>query len=397
MNTLAAGNDLPALLAHAAWVRRLAGCLVRDDALADDLTQETFMAALRHPPAAELPPRPWLGQVVRNLVRMRARGERRRGAREESAAATDPTDPVESPEQLVARAQAQQSLASLVVALAEPYRATVLLRFYEGLSAADIAARQGVPAGTVRWRLKTALDQLRTELDRSRSGDRQAWQLALAPLAPVGAWPTEPASPSAWSGLTRAKGGLLAKSLLSTAVVLMGVTGGLLAIRPKTAPAPALGQPAAPVAASRPQAPPAAPLRQLDRQQRAQLLQRLNVAHHLPAPAAGASAGEVSELDKGYIRTQLAALLPLIKECYENALITQPTLAGKLVVDFTIIAEPDVGGLVSESAINDAHSTIADAPLRECVQETMYAAHFPAPLDGGEVRVTYPFEFANAK
>lgn len=392
MNTLVAGTDLPALLAHAAWVRRLAGCLVRDDALADDLTQETFMAALRHPPTAELPPRPWLGQVVRNLVRMRARGERRRGAREEAVAA-DPADPVESPEQLVARAQAQQSLASLVVGLAEPYRATVLLRFYEGLSAADIAARQGVPAGTVRWRLKTALDRLRTELDRSHSGDRRAWQLALAPL---GAWPTEPQGPGVLSSLTRAKGGLLAKSLISAAVVLVGVTGGLLATRPKAVPAPMLA-PSAPVAASRPQTKEAAPLRQLDRQQRAQLLQRLAVSHHTPKPAAGASAVDASELDKNYIRTQITALLPLIKECYENALITQPALAGKLVVDFTIIAEPDIGGLVSQSAINDPESTITDAPMRECVQETMYGAQFPAPLDGGEVRVTYPFVFASAK
>ena len=86
--------------------------------------------------------------------------------------------------------------------------------------------------------------------------------------------------------------------------------------------------------------------------------------------------------------------MPPIKECYETARSPHPTLAGKLVVDFTIIAEPDIGGLVSESAINGAHSTIADPALRECVQETMYAAQFPAPPDGGEVRVTYPFAFA---
>ena len=75
----------------------------------------------------------------------------------------------------------------------------------------------------------------------------------------------------------------------------------------------------------------------------------------------------------------------------------RPGTGGGSPVNFTIIAEPDVGGLVSESAINDEKSTIADAQLRECVQETMYGAHFPAPLDGGEVRVTYPFEFASAK
>jgi hypothetical protein len=321
---------------------------------------------------------------------MRARGERRRDARQQ---ATAPADPVESPEQLVARAQAHQSLASLVVALAEPYRATVLLRFYEGLSAADIAARQGVPAGTVRWRLKTALAQLRTELDRSRDGDRQAWQLALAPL---GAWPPAPSPLRSPGGWTQAKAGLLGKSLLWAAVVTAGVTGGILATRPKGAPAdvtPAVSQ-----VAVRPSVPPlAAALPQLDRQQRTRLLQRLADSHHPMADGKSAAAPEAAELDKEYIRKQIVTLLPLLKECYDNALVAQPALSGKLMVDFTIVAEPGIGGLVSESSIKDADSTITDAAMRECVQETMYAAQFPAPLDGGEVRVTYPFAFAADK
>jgi hypothetical protein len=41
----------------------------------------------------------------------------------------------------------------------------VLLRYYEGLTSQQIAARQGVSDGTVRWRLKQALAQLRLRLD----------------------------------------------------------------------------------------------------------------------------------------------------------------------------------------------------------------------------------------
>ena len=45
--------------------------------------------------------------------------------------------------------------------LDEPYRTTLLLRYGEMLSSVEIARRQQVPAGTVRWRLKSAVDRLR--------------------------------------------------------------------------------------------------------------------------------------------------------------------------------------------------------------------------------------------
>lgn len=66
--------------------------------------------------------------------------------------------------------------------LEEPYRQTVLLRYYEGLSSPEIARRLEVPAGTVRWRLSNALGLLRERLDREY-GNRAAWSLLLAPLA----------------------------------------------------------------------------------------------------------------------------------------------------------------------------------------------------------------------
>jgi hypothetical protein len=62
-----------------------------------------------------------------------------------------------------------------------------------------------------------------------------------------------------------------------------------------------------------------------------------------------------------------------------------------VVVRFTIVGEPGVGGLISESSIEEAKSTISDPSLRECIANTMYAAQFPAPEGGGEMIVNYPF------
>ena len=381
------------LLTHASWVRRLAGSLVRDDALADDLTQEAMLTALLHPPDTGLPARPWLGQVVRNLVRMRFRGERRRQVREVAthAAAEQPGAHLDSPEQLLARVETQRRLTSLVVGLEEPLRSTVLLRYYEGLSAADIAARQQVPAGTVRWRLKTALDKLRAELDRAHGGERQAWMAIVAPLA------LDKESPGAAGAAVGLKlhGALSLKALLPmTCLLVLGATGLFVAPHRAAPPRPVVRLPTpkeAPAGGNEVGA--AAPPR-LAKQERLELLARIGQARqHSAGASASTAAGTVGELDKEYIREQMQALVPLVKECYENALREQPQLAGKLVVNFTIVAEPEVGGLVAESAIAAEGSTILDPAMRECVQETMYGAKFPPPQGGGEVHVTYPFTF----
>ena len=65
MTTSSPAYDPRALLEHLDWVRRLARRLVRDESLADDLCQETWLTALRHPPAAGLPLRGFLAGVRR--------------------------------------------------------------------------------------------------------------------------------------------------------------------------------------------------------------------------------------------------------------------------------------------------------------------------------------------
>jgi len=169
------------LIAHAAWMRRLALALTGGEAEADDLVQEAYLAALRRPPDPARAARPWLAEVVRNAWRMRLRGERRRRTREEAAPAGDAPP---APDALLDRAMAQRLLADCVVSLDEPFRRTLLLRYFEGLSLQRIAEAEGVAHATIRWRLAEALARLRATMDE-RAGERKRWTVALAFAAPI--------------------------------------------------------------------------------------------------------------------------------------------------------------------------------------------------------------------
>ena len=114
--------DPEALLEHASWLRRLAQHLVGDDA--DDLVQETWVAALRRPPESDRNVRPWLRTVATNLARFRWRSAKNRRRREE--ARIEERD-APSSEELLERHEMQQLLARLVRELDEPFRSTILL------------------------------------------------------------------------------------------------------------------------------------------------------------------------------------------------------------------------------------------------------------------------------
>jgi len=163
------------LLRRAAWTRRLARSLLADDAEAEDVAQDVWLAASRRPPRATEPLEPWLHTVVRNRIFNLTRERRRRQDRERRAEAPAAS---ESPEAMLARLELHKLLVDVVGQLTEPYRVLILLRYFEGLSSAEIGARQNLPPGTVRGRLRTALELLREALDR-RLGARAQWTAAL--------------------------------------------------------------------------------------------------------------------------------------------------------------------------------------------------------------------------
>jgi RNA polymerase sigma-70 factor (ECF subfamily) len=174
---IVASMTVAELLARSGWVRRLARSIVHDAAAADDLVQEACMSALRDSPAQDRALIPWVSTVLRNRARKQRLADLRRGARER-AAGERPT--VVSPEELASRVEMQRTLVTLVMELAEPSREVVLLRYFEGLTPAEIGVALGVPAGTVRWRLKLARDEIRRRLEREHGPE---WKRLLAPLA----------------------------------------------------------------------------------------------------------------------------------------------------------------------------------------------------------------------
>lgn len=174
--------SIDAILAHQDFVVRLARGLTTDPATADDLAQETWLRYLRRPPRAAAAVGGWLTQVVRNGARNRHRESARRTRREAAVARPEAT-PADDPQE---RLELQQRVVTAVLALDEPFRRTLLLYYYDGLSAAAIAAQTGVPAGTVRSRITRALDRLRRDLDAQRPGGRAAWLPGLVAFADRG-------------------------------------------------------------------------------------------------------------------------------------------------------------------------------------------------------------------
>ena len=205
------------LLAHRAWVRDVALALTRDPHAAADAEQQTWLAAVTSPPRTGASPRGWLLTVLRNAVRKGVRGTARRRVHEASAPVRAD---VPSADETVARAEIHGRVVLAVLALDEPFRTTVLLRYFDGLTPNEVADRQHVAVATVRTRLHRAMQVLRQRLDADGDG-RPA--LVLLVGTGTGAAPSVPRPSGALSsvptpGTVPGAGG----ALVTTGAVVMG-------------------------------------------------------------------------------------------------------------------------------------------------------------------------------
>jgi RNA polymerase sigma-70 factor (ECF subfamily) len=171
------GTPLDAVLGQRHAVRALASELVFDAHLAQDVEQEVWLAALASGPREGGALRGWLTAVVRNFAIKTWRASERRESRERAVAR--PEGAVPSPDEILAREDLRRRLVEHVLALEEPLREVLTLRFFEELAPREVARRLGLPLETVRTRQKRGLELLRERLEREEHGKRGAWALAL--------------------------------------------------------------------------------------------------------------------------------------------------------------------------------------------------------------------------
>jgi len=138
---------------------------------AEDLLHDVFLEAWRQAKrydAARGTVRTWL------LLRMRSRClDRRRKAgfsRNVSAESIDLLEQGQSPDSSALPDHAVVRQALLALSLEQ--RRVLELGYFEGLSSAEIAAREGIPIGTVKSRVAAALAKLRAGLAEDSGGAR---------------------------------------------------------------------------------------------------------------------------------------------------------------------------------------------------------------------------------
>lgn len=311
---------LEALLGQADWLRALAISLLGSQPDADDAVQEVWTAALRSPPDHTRPARPWLAQVLRNVVRARARHSGRRRAHESQAALQGDVD-IPATDGLLERMQLQRRVAELVMGLPEPYRTTLLLRYYEGRAAVDLAREANVPEGTMRWRINEGLRRLRERLDQDHGGVRQRWAGVLAPLAGLPNAPPSapgPAAPAPLPGTLRLLLWLAAAAVAGAMGIAVWIVGAHR--RPAGGEGTSSGDPHA-IFHGGPPPGPAGQARQAtppeeDQTMKRERLKQAAVFFGVVLPALGAGAGQAED-DRKLEELAVAACVEMNEKSYE--------------------------------------------------------------------------------
>ena len=156
--------------AYGRLVYAVAHKILSDRALCEEATQQTFVKAWRAASTAD--PRrelgPWLATIARRVAIDVCRREARRTATPLDAVAADYpalTSPPPSVEDLYDVWEVRRAVSELP----NEEREIVRLQHFEGLTHAQVAARLGVPVGTIKSRSYRAHQRLAAQLGHLRN------------------------------------------------------------------------------------------------------------------------------------------------------------------------------------------------------------------------------------
>ncbi|MEL6714751.1 MAG: sigma-70 family RNA polymerase sigma factor, partial [Planctomycetota bacterium] len=206
--------------ASARDIRRVARRLAPDAASADDLVQETYLAAFESASAWDpsRPVGPWLLGIQINRARTARR--RRRPAAAVDADAVERDQRVARPAVEPGSALAQEELDATVRAalgkLPEAERQAVAARLFDDLAPSELARRYGIEASTVRVRLHRGLEKLRRSVGSGFAGVSLGAPLGMRTLR------AKVLAAAGGGAATPAAGGWAAPALLAVGLVAFG-------------------------------------------------------------------------------------------------------------------------------------------------------------------------------
>ena len=149
----------------------VAGRFVGEDALAEDLAQETFLSAWMH--RDDCPPgsyKPWLARIAANKAKdhLKSAYHRRVSAAEdgEMPAVADVLNTMPPPEDITIAKDEAARIRDTILALKEPYHQVAVLFFLEEKSVDEIASALRRPPKTVHTQIYRAKQLLQNAIER---------------------------------------------------------------------------------------------------------------------------------------------------------------------------------------------------------------------------------------
>ncbi len=143
---------------------RLARAILRDSVGAQDATHDAFVQAWRKWSTLRDPSRfePWFDRILVNTCRNRLHASRHQPTDISAEVALSTGDHAGITED-------RDLIREAIAGLSPDHQVVVALRFYRDLTVEDIAARLGIPQGTVRSRLHYALKRLHETIEADDS------------------------------------------------------------------------------------------------------------------------------------------------------------------------------------------------------------------------------------
>jgi TonB family protein len=112
------------------------------------------------------------------------------------------------------------------------------------------------------------------------------------------------------------------------------------------------------------------------------------VVHGKTDVGSGGDIGGSGDFDSALVVQMIKTRIGAIRACYERELKRNPTLAGKVTIQFTIEQQGNVSG------VKVVDNTTQDDAVGQCVANAIQRFRFNPGPDGGSVTFSYPFVFA---